>query len=212
MDIYSDIQKKIGVSKDILNNHRAFSIYFAQYYPMLIKAMRSYRYIHSMMLFTKDGEEYYQSTNVAGNFLQEDLYAKTLEMADPNKIITWSTELGENFYLDTDSNKKIVSEILEIKINYKTEALFVVNIYAEELENFIENAQENEYLVLQLNQNNMISSVQDTSRFTQEDLYQLLESIDRDNFVNTSGLLHIYRKNRNNRLETIFDLSQKTNK
>ena len=50
----------------------------------------------------------------------------------------------------------------------------------------IENAQENEYLVLQLNQNNMISSVQDTSRFTQEDLYQLLESIDRDNFVNTS--------------------------
>ena len=186
LDIYSDIQKKIGVSKDILNNHRAFSIYFAQYYPMLIKAMRSYRYIHSMMLFTKDGEEYYQSTNVAGNFLQEDLYAKTLEMADPNKIITWSTELGENFYLDTDSNKKIVSEILEIKINYKTEALFVVNIYAEELENFIENAQENEYLVLQLNQNNMISSVQDTSRFTQEDLYQLLESIDRDNFVNTS--------------------------
>ena len=106
LDIYSDIQKKIGVSKDILNNHRAFSIYFAQYYPMLIKAMRSYRYIHSMMLFTKDGEEYYQSTNVAGNFLQEDLYAKTLEMADPNKIITWSTELGENFYLDTDSNKK----------------------------------------------------------------------------------------------------------
>lgn len=29
LDIYSDIQKKIGVSKDILNNHRAFSIYFA---------------------------------------------------------------------------------------------------------------------------------------------------------------------------------------
>ena len=186
LDIYTDIQKKIGVSKDVLNNHNAFSVYFSQYYPTLIKSMRSYRYIHSMMLFTKDGEEYYQSTNNTGNFLREDLYTKTKKLVDENRIITWSPELDEKFYLNTDSDKKIISEILEIKINYKTEALFVVNIYVDQLENFIDNAQENEYLVLQLNSENLISYVHDETRLSEKNIRQLLENTEECKFENTS--------------------------
>ena len=51
--IYEDVESQVVTSRNIMDQSTSFGIAFSEYYLTLTRSMRSYKYIHSMMLFTR---------------------------------------------------------------------------------------------------------------------------------------------------------------
>lgn len=187
MEIYEDINTKMIGKEDILNKHSVFSIQFVKYYLGLTRSMRSYSYIHSMMLFTKEGETYCQSMSNHLSFLDTDLYNKVYEEIKPDKLISWSGILAEDFYFRTEDGCELISAIIPIRQNYQTVAYFIVNVDVEQIRKFLTDSQEKEQVVIQLNEEDFIFEGSNTQEPGDEDIRELCADFNRDAFESMPG-------------------------
>ena len=187
MEINREIQAQMTGSDEILDRYSAFSISFSNYYLMLTRSMRSYQYIHSMMLFTQNGSRYLQSPGGNLKYNQDDLYKKVNDAFELGRIINWSGLLTEDFYFQTGEKgtHRIVSAVMPLLRNYRLEAVFVVNLNIDKMENYLSSAQEKEYLVLQLNEDQFITGIMPEAEAAREEVKFLRSNFERENFIET---------------------------
>ncbi len=187
IEIYEDINTRMAAADNSLNQHSAFSIQFVKYYQMLTRSMRTYSYIHSMMLFTEEGEAYCQFGVNDLRLLDTDLYAKVDKTIHPEKVIDWSGLLTEDFYFRAGGGGHLVSAVMPIRKNYRTEAYFIVNLDVGQLERFLTESQEKEQVLIQLNEEDFITGDRNEDGVTVDELRELCGDFDRESFENTPG-------------------------
>lgn len=155
VDISEDISKH-QVAESIYNSQEYFSIRFVQEYLKLIKPLDSFKYIHSLMLVTQDGNNFYQS-NANHYEVRDNLFDYFEHEMQEGRIITWTAPYQECTIFNNANDSWIVSAVMEIKQDYKVTAYLVTNLEVSKIQEFLRASQGEEHLVIQFDGDHYIS-------------------------------------------------------
>ena len=155
IEIYMDLESKIAGNGQLLEQRESFSVLFSNYYRVLTNPIRSYRYIHSMLLVTKDNHTYFESKNHQKAVKSSDLFERVSILKNSNSLISWVT-VPENEYFRSSEEEELISMVIPIQRNNSIVAYLLVNLEEEQFGSFLENVQNEDTLILQLSDNRFL--------------------------------------------------------
>ena len=155
IEVYMDLESRIAGNGQLLEQRETFSVLFSNYYRVLTAPIRSYRYIHSMLLVTKSNHSYFESKNHQKTVNTSDLFSKISKLDYSNPIINWVTISEKEFFFSSEDNE-LISMIIPIQRNNSIIAYLLVNLEEEQFENFLTNAQNDNVLILQLSTDRLL--------------------------------------------------------
>lgn len=183
-DVYENVLHERRRSRNIFRNREAFSIKFYGYFFDMTASMRTYSYIHSLVLVTEEGQRYCQSYEAGLHLTNDDLFKKAETLCDKNSIC-WSGILSDDYYFNKKSETHLISAAIPVQENYHTVAYIIVNLYADRIEKFLTDSQEYENVVIQLKESEFLYGDLSMNNFTDKDVALLCSDFMRESFEDT---------------------------
>lgn len=183
IDVYLDIESQISMDEQLLQTRDLFSMKMSEYYEILTKPIRSFRYVHSFFVVTP-GESYIQMRSNSRASLRRDVYSHVSSAVNPSKIISWTGMISADTFFRSPGNTKLISLILPIHRNNSTVAFLVVNLDADQFAEYLMNAQSEERLILEVSPGEYLTGRSSEEVLEDTELYSLLQDESRPKVVN----------------------------
>ena len=149
IEIYLDLESRINGNPQFLEQRETCSVLFSTYYRILTAPMRSYRYIHSMLLITNSNHFYFESKNHQIGMNHSDLFGKISKLDFSNPLINWIPIPDNEFFLSPEGDE-LISMVIPITRNNSIIAYLLINLEEEQFDDFLVKAQNDDVLILQL--------------------------------------------------------------
>ena len=149
VEVYMDLESRIAGNGHLLDQKEMFSVLFSGYYRIVTKPIRSYKYIHSMLLVTKNGHSYFESKKYQKAVDSAGLFERIAGHGDALPLIRWAVVPERDYFLSAE-DRELISMIVPIQRNNNIIGFLAVNLEEKQFAAFLADTQNENSLILQI--------------------------------------------------------------